>query len=261
MDSSKAKSLFIISFLILNVLLAGQLWMNYKQQAEMVQWNQSSVDELKQILLSKKVNITIDIPKEAPKMNFLYVQYVYRSREIDPSTANKITDPRQVTYVFDPPVPLKKPSQAEQVEEALKDKLDWKNEQYDPMISDKDIYVFNQIEQGIPLFGITREIYVEDSFISAMKEVSVKVLSEGSERQVISAFSALRTLVENVHLPFGATIVDFRIGYHGQLYNSDVQVLAPSWRIVLKDGTIYFINAITGSIESSQQEKGIQPVS
>jgi Uncharacterized protein conserved in bacteria len=58
----------------------------------------------------------------------------------------------------------------------------------------------------------------------------------------------VRLLAERF-LQRGDGIADIRLGYHGQMYESDTQVLAPKWRIVLDNGDIYYVHAVNGEVE------------
>jgi regulatory protein YycI of two-component signal transduction system YycFG len=47
----------------------------------------------------------------------------------------------------------------------------------------------------------------------------------------------------------GTAIIDVRLGYHGQVFNSETRVLAPFWRVLTESGEQYYVHAITGAVE------------
>jgi regulatory protein YycI of two-component signal transduction system YycFG len=243
MDWGKAKNIFIISFFVLNVILGYQLWIDRDQKVETVQLTKNREEELKQMLKLKAIDYPDTIPKEVPDLNFLYVKYV-KVDPSDPSTKNRETKRME----FNPPLEVSDFSQIENIAEALKSHLSLKDYEVDWFLSQKHRIVFHQLEQGVPLFPSSLEVVMVNGTIPYIEQRQLKVLSQGSARQVISAFTALRTLAEG-YLPNQSKIVDIRIGYHGQKFNSDVQVLAPVWRVVLADGGIYYVNAITGGVD------------
>ncbi|MDF2724051.1 MAG: hypothetical protein K0Q59_3726, partial [Paenibacillus sp.] len=77
MDWSRAKSIFIVSFLALNLLLGYELWIG--------KWNaiddsrESAADvvqELGRIMSSRGIKLTAVVPKETPRMQELTVKRV-----------------------------------------------------------------------------------------------------------------------------------------------------------------------------------------
>jgi len=62
----------------------------------------------------------------------------------------------------------------------------------------------------------------------------------------------VRLLAER-YLKSGDVIRDIRLGYHGPMYDSESQLLAPKWRVMLEDGDIYYVHAISGEVERPQR--------
>lgn len=67
-------------------------------------------------------------------------------------------------------------------------------------------------------------------------------------QQVLSAYDVLGNLAE-YYLPQGSVVADVRLGYHGPIFESETQVLAPYWRVVLSQGDTYYVHAVTGAVE------------
>lgn len=252
MDWGQAKNIFIVSFLVLNAILGYQLWYKYDDKVETVQLTKNRVQELEQMARSKSIRYKgaelkgEKLPKDAPDLNFLYVEYgeaASQEKETEGDGSKEV--------IFEPPIEVRSPVSVERVAEALKGMYDMANYRYDEFLSVPDQIVFHQLEQNVPIFASKLEVFIQDARITSAKQRSVKVLRQASARKVISAYTAVRTAVET-YIPEKSNIVDIRIGYHGQQYNSNVQVLAPVWRIALESGSVYYVNAITGVIDTSQ---------
>ncbi len=62
-------------------------------------------------------------------------------------------------------------------------------------------------------------------------------------------------------MPSGSVIKEIRLGYHGQLLDSQMQSavpLWPVWRVSLESGESYYIHAFNGAIESVQPNSPVR---
>jgi regulatory protein YycI of two-component signal transduction system YycFG len=81
------------------------------------------------------------------------------------------------------------------------------------------------------------------------------------EQQVLPASTAAAHLIEN-YLPAGSVIKDIRLGYHGQIFpDAETQVSAPSWRVLLENGEMYYVNAISAEVTTGQGDALLAPLS
>jgi regulatory protein YycI of two-component signal transduction system YycFG len=106
------------------------------------------------------------------------------------------------------------------------------------------------------MFDVPLQLFAENGEITGYKQTYVEVKSGGEPtdkagQKIISAYAAVRSLAEN-YLSEGAVITDIRLGYHGQLYDSEDQTFVPNWRISLSDGEPYYVHAFTGAVEAIQ---------
>jgi regulatory protein YycI of two-component signal transduction system YycFG len=93
-------------------------------------------------------------------------------------------------------------------------------------------------------------LYHSNQKITAYKQDRIELVSteEGPKQTVLSATKALDLLIGN-HLHNGAVIKEIKLGYHGQIFNnSETQVAAPSWRVLLEDGSVIYVNAISAEV-------------
>ena len=237
MEWGKAKTILIVTFLILNMILGYQLWIHsrvtdsYFAQAE-------ARDDMNQLLRSKNIRLEGEISREMPHL-----------REITVTFSEAYNPPEPVE--LDSPVdaqPILRGNAGKRTEELLP-RLD--EYAYDPMQSQAGVYVLNQLYDGMwPMFEINLKLFHDNGRITRYEQQYGVVEAEHGEEelQVLSAYKVVSFLAERV-LPEGSVIREVRLGYHGQVYDSDIQVLAPKWRITLGNNDVYYVHAINGELE------------
>lgn len=238
MDWSRAKTILLISFLFLNVLLGYQLWSDRMGPTGNTSDVLETSPEFEQIMAMKNIVLNADVPKETPKLREIYVK-------VTPSDRAPTT------------VTLKAPIQAS----VLKDKAGWKNAiskqipdgasyQLDDFDSQGNIHVLHQLQGVYPLFDVKLELIESNGVIRSYKQIHAEVIpgKADKEEKVLTGFTAIELLVEK-YLKVGSHIVDVQLGYHGQSFDADTRVLAPYWRVVTDQGDRLFVHAITGAVE------------
>ncbi|GFR38213.1 hypothetical protein PRECH8_15090 [Insulibacter thermoxylanivorax] len=245
MEWGRAKSILILAFLMLNLVLGYQLWdsklkfSNERNEIELI------ADEVLSIAAGKNITVDARVPRETPRMN-----------EITVTFGEEGIIGRQ--GLFDPPVPY----HALMTEGELWDQIrvhipNLDHYQIDPHTSGSGSIILHQLTGGYPMFDVRLELQYENQQIVSYKQHVVNILEgeEATEQKVLSAYLAIGRLVEN-YLEPGTVITDVRLGYHGQIFNSETQVLAPMWRIMTSDDEMYYVHAINGSVETPS--KGIE---
>ncbi|CAG7654061.1 two-component system regulatory protein YycI [Paenibacillus allorhizosphaerae] len=245
MDWGRAKTILILSFLLLNAVLGFQLWSSRSDLLDLEANPSGAAEEIQRLLKSKNIQVPADIPKDVPKL-----------KEIVAKFDDKLTPGKpmllQTPFKFDPLIN----------KGAIRDVLSKTGiakieaYQWDPMESMNGNYVFHQMYGNLPMFEVQIELYEKSGMISTYRQGYVEVQSEGDqkEQKVISAYIALRSLIENF-LPSGSIITGVQLGYHGQVYNSQTLNMWPSWRVTLANGDQYFVHAFNGAVEEPQRNK------
>ncbi|MEF3305326.1 two-component system regulatory protein YycI [Paenibacillus sp. GYB003] len=247
MDWSKAKSIFIVSFLALNLLLGYELWIG--------KWNivgdskQASADvaqELDRIMVSRGIKMTVPVPKDTPKMREITVKWVDGE-----SYGRKVTLPEPIRYnLF-----LSKGSLKDLANKAIP-KIE--SYAYDRVTSKDGLFMMNQLVGEYPLFDINLELFVTNGEVNGYRQSYVEVAAESDgkeEKKVISAYTVLRTLTEK-YLQSGAVISDIRLGYHGQFFETEqwsTLPAFPTWRVALENGDIYYVQGFRGDVETAER--------
>ncbi|GBF11525.1 two-component system regulatory protein YycI [Tepidibacillus infernus] len=236
MDWGKTKTIFILTFLFLNLLLGYQIYMKQSQSINESQWDGSSLDELRQALSQRKIILNATIPKEILEMHFLQVK------------ENQLSEGKTLAKV-------KMPVENEVIESIAREKIaNFEHYELDGVVSTGNHLVYNQIKDGFPYFNAKLEFQINQDGTIQYSQRYFEVMNQGSDRQVVSSYTALRTLLDQQLLPSEAIITKIRLGYHGQTQQTSVQVLTPVWRISYQiEGKrdMIFVNALTGAVEKA----------
>lgn len=243
MDWRRAKSILIFAFLALNLLLAYQLWADRFSQTALNRDAADLEEETKELLAGKNIRVIPSIPKETPKLSTINVRFLedYRSpKEV------KLAQPIRF-------ISLLNRSTIKEIQS--KTSLQhFESYRLDPSSNKGSRFIFHQVYRDLPMFDVTLQLFTENTEITGYKQTYVEVKSGGelndkSGQKIISAYAAVRSLAEN-YLSEGAVITDIRLGYHGQLYDSEDQTFVPNWRISLSDREPYYVHALTGAVEA-----------
>ncbi|WP_199616951.1 two-component system regulatory protein YycI [Paenibacillus alkalitolerans] len=241
MDWSRAKSVLIVSFFLLNILLGFQLWAG-KMGIDTFSEAGERREEMNRLLASKQIAIEAEVPEATPKLNEITV----RLKDGVPSPQKQPLD-----YPFE----LRLLSSAADIRGLLVKEVPEIGEyEPDPHAANgaKAVYIMNQLHNGLPMFEVRVELYAEKDTVKSYRKLYAEVQNAGTGsgegQQVLSAYIVLSSLAEN-YLPVGAKIRDVRLGYHGPIFESETQVLAPYWRVALAGGDVYYVHAINGAVE------------
>lgn len=244
MDWSRAKTVLICAFLLLNVLLGYQLWIDELNISSFTE-NAERREEMNRQMAVKHARVDTAVPEATPVLSEITVNL--QTRQDDPQP-RVLTKPFSKTLLSDPA----------QLRAALKADIP-KIGEYEPdlhaEVQDDAVFVMNQLYEGLPMFEMRVELYGEaeqiDSYRYIYSEAAPAENAEsvtGAGQEILSAYIVLGNLAEN-YLPQGAVVTNVQLGYHGPIFESMTQVLAPYWRVVLDSGEIYYVHAVTGAVE------------
>lgn len=243
MDWSRAKTVLIWSFLILNVLLGYQLWMDELNLTTFAE-NASLREEMNRQLALKDVRLDVPVPDGTPVLSELTVGLRSSGGTGEPE---RLTAPFPRHWLSDPLFVR------DAVAADVPDVGAYEPDHYADMQDDL-AYVMNQIYDGYPMFEMRLELYGNEDMIDryryrfAEREEASSDEEQPKGQEVLSAYVVLGNLAEH-YLPRGAVVADVRLGYHGPIFESETQVLAPYWRIVLATRETYYVHAVSGAVE------------
>lgn len=245
MHWGRAKSILIVAFLFLNLLLGYQLWADRFSPTAAERDSAGLMEETEKLLESKRIRVVPPIPKETPKLSTISVRY---QEEFRVPKQVKLAKPIRFISLL---------SRATLREIENKSSIKHFSEyRLDSATGTDEVHLFHQVYRELPMFDVTLQLFAENGEITGYKQSYVEVKSGGdpkdlSGQKIISAYAAVRSLAEN-YLSEGAVITDIRLGYHGQLFDSEDQTFVPNWRVTLSDGEPYYVHAFTGAVEAIQ---------
>jgi len=250
MEWGRAKSILIMAFLMLNMLLGYQLWQSKLKLPDESSEIELIAGEVRSIAESKNITIDTEVPSETPRMNEITVTFG------DEGIIGSVVE-------FEKPFPYTTLLTGSEIWRRITERIPNADQyQVDPIISGprsngSGIIVMHQLAHGYPMFDVRLELIYEQQQVVSYRQdyVQIQESEQSNDQKVLSAYLAIGRLVENYMSP-GRVITDIQLGYHGQIFNSETQVLAPMWRIMTSDKELFYVHAINGSVETTS--KGIE---
>lgn len=242
MDWSRAKTVMILSFLLLNILLGYQLWNDVQAQLNANPNSAELPADKLQMMQQKKITLSTNLPSETPMMGDL--TYLLQSDVMDKREPTLIIPPVDSAIVFN----------ENQLDSTLGELIPNLSEyDYDVHSSRDGVFVMHYMIDGRPMFHTKLELYNSNLKITAYVQDRVEISRTGEEQQVLAASKVVSSLIET-YLEPSSVIVDIRLGYYGQIFDSEVQVATPAWRVMLDDSKIYYVDAISGEVLTDNME-------
>lgn len=253
MDWSKTKTLFIITFLILNIFLGYQL---------IQKRDGSQLDILTELSIEERFaaeEITYhNLPRE-PKIGSYISGKIkifteedikdLKDQEVDISTKGILRG------VFSKPIKLPLNDKV-QISQFVKENMIsgdsyvvWKVDEDSKTIilfqQYKNQHIFNQSTNisGFLLLNLN-----EDHEVISYQQTLIPEFEEHEPEELITPIQTLEMLFKNDHLKSGSDVTKVEIGYYPLVPFSESQLLAPAWHIVIDEKTDVFVNAIEGQI-------------
>lgn len=252
MDWSRAKSILIWAFLFLNLFLGYQVFASRTEQWTNTEAVESDKWNLELYLRQQNITLVVELPQETPEMKYLNVKYMgLDALSLQDMPGIKITQDKSSIYSqLVPPMVLRDQTSPDDLLRQLTQRL-LHAEQYqvDPFSSSRESLLYWQLHEKRPLYVAPLVISIQNGLVRSYHQTYLHIRSQGSGRQIISAHTALRSLVEKEMIHPGDKIENVTLGYYGYHYDADIQVLAPVWRFVVNGGKTHYINAFTGAVE------------
>lgn len=263
MDWNRTKTIFIISFLILDLFLIFQL----KEKSSI----NNDVDVITESTLEEQLEaeeITyVDIPKEtwkeayisAKRKIFTDVDLVELRNKFENQTLSIFSEDMIVSR-FDTPIPLPEIGQMEMIYQSIKSTV-FQGDQYAywAWYRDSDTILFFQTYKDKPIYFNESGMLVlhlndtNDAIIGytqTLLNTIEPVDEQGQQQEVLTAHKAIETLYKKNNLPSKSKITKIELGYFTLVpLSSGVQVFAPTWHIVVDEKQNFFVNAIEGQIQ------------
>jgi regulatory protein YycI of two-component signal transduction system YycFG len=275
LDWKKTKSIFILTFLVLNLFLGYQLY----QKNDINNIARLSEQPLEEILANNKITYEDKLPKYKPKQTLISAQrYKFTQEE---KTASKSKDIKlnketstdiTLNYTLTKPMDLPKKDSKDLIasltkflEENVNRGKEYTFYKWD---KEKNIVWFNQTYLDKQIFFDTQNFEDQNKTQSDFEAPSgmVKfdlddkgnlarytqtyliIYTQGGFQEIITPKKALGRLWDTAHLTSGDHVQNIKLGYFSLVLVGDSQVYAPTWLIETENGQ-YLVNATDSSIQ------------
>ncbi|CAM3808676.1 two-component system regulatory protein YycI [Alkalicoccus chagannorensis] len=258
MDWSRTKSIFIITFVLLNIFLGYQLT-EMQQRQNLAELATPALDSR---LEEQRIDIDIDDPDEERSGSPITAEV----RAFEPVLLNQSLDDQEIDVEddttilsqLDDPYPVTMTSIRASVEPFL-ERFVFRGEEYRVVEYDEDEQEIRLLQEfeGRIIDQYERDdfhlvLHVNDSDeIAAYEQTYLEVTDRGDDRELLTTMSALEVLLDDNTIGIGTNVAvtEAQLGYYSLMeVDANFQVYAPAWRITI-DEEAYYVNAMTGDIQ------------
>ncbi|WP_337017298.1 two-component system regulatory protein YycI [Oceanobacillus massiliensis] len=253
------KSLFILSFLILNIYLLFQ-YVERQRDSDVENLDSGDNAPLEEQLASENITITADTDQEVTEANYISAsQRSFTNEEVDQLNGiDNLQATLSGTYFilsqFDKPIPVPEDADADSITALVTPYLlDPDDYAYWGWDEELNIIMFFQRKEGrtvylnqnaLLLFYLNdkNEIthYTQTMLGEAKKQGNTESLSQ--PRQAIGSLYQSRDLIQDQE------VTDVQLGFVSRINSEESQVFAPTWKVTVDGEKNYFVNAIEGII-------------
>jgi regulatory protein YycI of two-component signal transduction system YycFG len=260
MDWSRAKTIFIITFLLLDIFLIQQL---------ISQRNENTFDTIEEITIDERLeaqNIQVnDLPTEPTSAPYLEAEVKQIGiNDLETDQQKIVNFGSGIKVEMDTPIPLKEDWEIEDVDEFIHSQaLNGNQYKYWDYNEEKNEIIYYQVFNGQMLFNNESSQIViqlnEKNEIESYTQNMLENIKEIQKQNIITAKQALSILLSKNLLQAESTVSNVELGYYSLVSSepnqsqSQSQLLAPTWRITLNGEVEYFINAIEGHVFNEQR--------
>jgi len=257
MDWSRAKTIFILSFLVLDIFLILQI---------IDQKSASTYDYLSDAPVEEQMaadQITLPELPEGPEEEF-YIEANVRDFSMEnlanPAKNGQLSEEsHELQITLDSPYELGENWHISDVDRFVKNFIDSGSEyRYWDYDKTKNTITYFQQYNG-KLFYNNRDARIvlqlnEDQEIVSYSQTMLEDITEIKNQAILSALDAVLILYKNRLLERNDEVIDVELGYYTLVPLKSSQILAPTWRISIAGKDDFFINAVEGHIINEETQ-------
>ncbi|MDF0728060.1 two-component system regulatory protein YycI [Cytobacillus sp. S13-E01] len=255
-DWSKTKTIFIVTFLILDLVLIYQ-FIEKRSLSQLDLIREASIEEQ----LETEEITYVELPKQPVEGTYISGKSkIFLSEDINRLKNQEIIleDPTILRATFTEPIKFTDTNFSSKLNQFLKDQI-ISGESYvfwDYNEDTKTIILFQQYNNDV-FYNNPRgllAIYLNDNneIVSYMQTLLMEI-EEYDNEEILSAIQSLEYLYRTDYLKYGSKVTKIELGYYPLVNLSQSQFLTPTWHIVVDDKTDYYVNAIEGQIIEIQE--------
>src|SRR5690625_4171703 len=263
MQWGKIKTLFILSFLILNIYLLVQLLEKQEDaDKDILERSESTIEEQ----LKEDQIVIPELPEEQAKEPYISVkEKVFEEEDFHKYDGFKdqrtvIVDKTLVVSAFKKPKKFPSDASKETIDNFAKKNFAFPDDYvYWNWNKEANVLIFFQVKNDRPVYYNQNGmivIYLNDD--DEMEFYTQTMLGEEDARQdkssLIKPIKAIEILYNANELWTGEEITKVDIGFHTRAPKpSGVEVFVPEWKVTVNDERDYFVNAIEGWVFSNEE--------
>ncbi len=273
MNWQRTKSIFILTFLVLNLFLGYQLY----QKNDINNISNLTEQPLEERLAINKINYLEKLPKYKEDQTSISAQRYKFTDEEKKLQSKNITlykdKSTEITlqYKLTKPMDLPKKDSKDLIEELSKfleeNVTRGKEYTFYNWDKEKNVIWFNQVYLEKPIFynpekfqnradaedfdapnGMIKFKLDDNGDLTEFTQTYLLIMRQGAFQEIISPKKALGKLLDTAHLTKGDKIQDIELGYYSLVGVGELQVYAPTWFIKTEDGQ-YLVNATDSSVQ------------
>ncbi|MCM3731974.1 two-component system regulatory protein YycI [Fictibacillus nanhaiensis] len=274
MDWKKTKSIFILTFLVLNLFLGYQLY----QKNDINNIARLSEQPLEERLAINKIAYEDKIPKYKPEQTLISAQrykFTEEEQELGSKDISLVEDESTditLVYKLKKPMELPKKDTKDLIDELTKfleeNVTRGKEYKYYKWDNENNIIWFNQIYLEKPIFynaanfeklegsnldyktpnGMIKFKLDDKGNLTEFTQTYLGIMRQGAYQEIITPKQALGRLLDTGDVEKGNKIKDITLGYYSLVGVGDLQVYAPTWFIETENGQ-FLVNATDSSIQ------------
>ncbi|WP_160724565.1 two-component system regulatory protein YycI [Bacillus sp. USDA818B3_A] len=260
MDWSKIKTIFIITFLILDVYLLFQFMKirdanNYEVITPTTFEDKLKADEIKYV----------ELPKEPIKGQYLSAKpRTFTKGDIVKLKGQSATsdEPSSILAItLDEPIQLNSKFEPADLAPFMKENILFGDQyQYWEKNDKKGTITYFQQYENVPLYENINGMIIfyinEDNQITSYQQTYLEEMDKLTEKEeILPPLKAIETLHQKGVLQPKSKITKIELGYSTLIQLAASQVLAPTWRLVVNDKESLFVNAFEGQIIDFNSEE------
>jgi regulatory protein YycI of two-component signal transduction system YycFG len=268
MDWSKIKTIFILTFLVLDIYLMYEFF-KLKDASQYEPMTQASFEKR---LKTDEIEFDVDLPKNNPKDRYLSAKpMVFDIEEMEEAKKSNlkgqditVTEGTVLNSVLDEPYKISEKFNPSELNSFIKNKVLY-GDQYrfwEKSKNSNTLTYYQQFEDKMFYMNLNGELtfYLnEENEIVSYKQTMLEEIEEMQESEkVIQPIKAIETLSENGSLQPKSKITNVELGYFTLVHSSSSLVLTPAWRFVINGEENLFVHAFEGQIiQLTNEEKKI----
>lgn len=262
MDWSRIKTIFIISFLLLDIYLVFQ-FTNTQSESNYEAIEEASIEEM---LENNEIKLTYSQPaQEIKKDRYISVKpKVFSEDEVLPNNVQGISNSEDGSLMIgqlEEPIKLSEKFNPDEfaaiiagiVPEGEKYRF-WEKDDSNGTITFYQVYdgkmMYHNLNGKLTFYINEKnevEIY-EQTFLEEIEEMS-------SEEEILAPLGAIEILYKKGYLEPKSEITKVELGYSTLIQLAASQVLAPTWRIVVNGEENLFVHAFEGQVIEFNRDK------